>query len=353
MESTSFIIKQPDDWHLHLRDSEILETVIGDSARQFARAIVMPNLNPPIVNVKQALLYRKRILKALNKVIGYKNLNFVPLMTLYLTNYTSLQDVQDAVLSDKIFAFKFYPAGVTTNSNFGVSDLLSKCSAILDILQKFRIPLLIHGEIPDQDIDIFDRESVFIDRVMIPLRRSYPELKIVLEHISTKNAVEYILSEKEPIAATITPQHLLYNRNSIFQDGIRVHRYCLPLLKSEKDRKALLKAATSGNKRFFLGTDSAPHLQNLKEYSCGRAGCYTAINAMALYATAFEEIGCLDKLEGFSSFYGPDFYGLPRNIGDLMLFRQKYQVPNNIRILDDYLIPLTAGEYLYWQVKKL
>jgi dihydroorotase len=342
---------RPDDWHLHLRDGALLEAVVADTARQFARAIVMPNLRPPVITTAQALAYRARILAALAKAGGDPQA-FTPLMTLYLTDKTPAAEIVRARESGHIYAVKLYPAGATTHSEAGVTDLLGKCGQVLHTLERCGMPLLVHGEATDPAIDVFDREAVFIDHVMKPLRRSYPGLKIVFEHITTKEGVEYVRDAEGPIAATITPQHMLYNRNALFMGGVRPHFYCLPILKREPHRQALVAAATSGNPRFFLGTDSAPHTRLRKEHACGCAGCYTALHAMALYATVFERAAALDKLEGFASFYGADFYGLPRNTGTLTLVRQTYDIPAQIGYGETALVPLAAGEVLNWRVRQ-
>lgn len=346
--TTQLTITRPDDWHLHLRDGAALEAVVGDTARQFARAIIMPNLKPPVTTTEQALAYRGRILEALGKS-GVNPASFTPLMTLYLTDNTPAEEIVRAHESGHVYAVKLYPAGATTNSDAGVTDLLGKCTKALEALQKCGMPLLVHGEVTDPSIDVFDREAIFVERVMKPLRRAFPALKVVFEHITTKEGAEYVRDAEGPIAATITPQHMLYNRNAIFQGGVRPHWYCLPILKRETHRLALVEAATSGSPRFFLGTDSAPHARGLKEHACGCAGCYTALHAMELYATAFEAAGKLDKLEGFASFHGPDFYGLPRNTGTLTLSRETYQVPEELAFGNTTLVPLAAGEALEWR----
>lgn len=339
---------QPDDWHLHLRDGQALQAVLGDTARQFARAIVMPNLKPPVTTVALAMAYYERI-KAVALAQGYGN--FTPLMTLYLTDNTSPDEVLRVADSGVVKAFKLYPAGATTNSDAGVTDLLKHCRPALEAMQRLGVPLLVHGEVTDPSIDLFDREAVFIERVMQPLRRDFPALKVVFEHITTAQGVDYVREAEGPIGATITPQHLLYNRNAIFQGGVRPHYYCLPVLKREQHRQALLAAATSGNPRFFLGTDSAPHAKGAKEAACGCAGCYSALHAMALYATAFEQVGKLQALEGFASIHGPAFYGLPVNTGTIRLQRRAYTIPDTLPYLaDDTLVPLAAGESLAWQL---
>lgn len=347
--ASTLTLTRPDDWHLHLRDGAALEAVVGDSARQFARAIIMPNLKPPVTATAQALEYRERILLALDKA-GIAPGAFAPLMTLYLTDNTSADEIVRAQASGLVHAVKLYPAGATTNSDAGVTDLLGKCGPALQALEKLGMPLLVHGEVTDAAIDVFDREAVFIDRVMIPLRRAYPGLKVVFEHITTQDGAHYVRDAEGPVAATITPQHLLYNRNAIFQGGVRPHWYCLPILKRETHRQALIAAATSGSPRFFLGTDSAPHARGTKENACGCAGCYTGLHAMELYATAFDGVGKLDKLEGFASFHGPDFYGLPRNAGTLTLERAEYAIPAEVAFGDGTLVPLAAGESLKWRV---
>jgi len=342
-------IIRPDDWHLHLRDGETLAAVVKDTARQFQRAIVMPNLRPPITTAEQALEYRERILDAVADA-GLANDAFTPLMTLYLTDNTSGDEIRMAHGTGVIHAVKLYPAGATTNSDAGVTDLLGRCTDALEALQEVGMPLLVHGEVTDPAVDLFDREAVFIERVMIPLRAQFPELKVVFEHLTTKEGVDYVNEAEGPVAATITAHHLLYNRNAIFQGGLRPHWYCLPVLKRESHRLALLEAATSGSPRFFLGTDSAPHARGLKEHACGCAGCYTALHAMELYATAFDQAGRLDKLEAFASVNGPAFYGMPVNTGTLTLKREGYRIPDALPMGSDSLVPLAAGETLAWSV---
>ena len=336
-------ITRPDDWHLHLRDGAALAAVLPDTARQFARAIIMPNLKPPVTTVEQASAYRARILTALPAGMAFE-----PLMTLYLTDNTPPEEIVAARASGFVHGVKLYPAGATTNSDAGVTDI-RRCAATLEAMQREGVPLLVHGEVTDGDIDIFDREAVFIDRVMKPLRRDFPELKVVFEHITTRDAAQYVAEAEGPVGATITAHHLLYNRNAIFTGGIRPHYYCLPVLKREIHREALVKAATSGSPRFFLGTDSAPHARGLKEHACGCAGCYTALHAMELYAEAFDAAGALDKLEAFSSFNGPAFYGLPRNSGTLTLTREDWELPAELPYGDTTLVPLRAGETLRWK----
>jgi dihydroorotase len=337
-------ITRPDDWHLHLRDGSMMADVLPHTARQFARAIVMPNLKPPVTTTAMADAYRQRILAALPA-----GMQFEPLMVLYLTNNTPPEEIRRAKESGFVHGVKLYPAGATTNSDAGVTSL-KHCMPTLEMMQQLGMPLLIHGEVTDADVDIFDREAVFIDRVLQPLRRELPELKIVFEHITTRDAAHYVRDAEGPIAATITAHHLLYNRNAIFKGGVRPHYYCLPILKREVHRQALLDAATSGSPRFFLGTDSAPHPKGLKEHDCGCAGCYTALHAMELYAQAFEEAGALDKLEGFASFYGADFYGLPRNADRVSLQRTPWTVPAELTMADATLVPLDAGQSLQWKL---
>ncbi len=338
----------PDDWHLHIRDGEVMKDVLADTARQFARAIIMPNLKPPVTTVELAKAYRSRI-EANLKSLGINH--FEPLMTLYLTDNTSADEVRKAK-EQGITGIKLYPAGATTNSDSGVSDI-KHCYKALEAMHAVGMPLLVHGEVTHADIDIFDREAVFIDTVLEPLRKDFPELKIVFEHITTKQAAHYVRDAATPsntLAATITPQHLLMNRNAIFSGGIRPHNYCLPVLKREEHRVALLEAATSGNPRFFLGTDSAPHAKGAKEAACGCAGCYSAFNALGLYAEAFESVGKLDKLEGFASFFGPDFYHLPRNSKKITLTKQAQKIPAELPLGNDTIVPLRAGETIAWSL---
>jgi dihydroorotase len=346
-QPASLTIGRPDDWHLHVRDGAMLAAVLPHTARQFGRAIIMPNLRPPVTSTAQALAYRERIMAALPA-----GASFEPLMTLYLTDNTEAEEIRRARASGQVHAVKLYPAGATTNSDAGVTNL-TKCAAALDAMQEARMPLLIHGEVTDPSIDLFDREKVFIDRVLIPLRRDFPALKIVFEHITTKDAADYVRdAEAAPgtLGATITAHHLLYNRNAIFQGGIRPHFYCLPVLKRELHRLALVNAATSGNPRFFLGTDSAPHAQGAKEQACGCAGCYTALHALELYAEAFDSVGALDRLEGFASFFGADFYNLPRNTGTVTLRRRVWTLPAEFMAGDTPVVPLGAGEAIGWQL---
>jgi len=339
-------ITRPDDWHLHLRDGALMHTVLPDTARQFARAIVMPNLRPPVTSTALAMEYRSRIIAALPA-----GADFEPLMTLYLTDTTSAQEIRYAKASGIVHAIKLYPAGATTNSDAGVSDLRNTYPA-LEEMQRCGMPLLVHGEVTDKTIDIFDREAVFIERVLQPLRQDMPELRIVFEHITTRNAVQFVSDTPDNIAATITAHHLLYNRNAMLVGGIHPHYYCLPVLKRESHRLALVNAATSGNKKFFLGSDSAPHPQHAKEAACGCAGCYTAHTAIELYAEAFETADALNKLEGFASFFGADFYRLPRNKEFITLHKQEWQIPAALSFGEDQLLPMRAGEILKWQIEK-
>ena len=343
----SLTLARPDDWHLHVRDGAMLAAVLPHTARQFGRAIIMPNLKPPVTTTAQAQAYRERIVAAIPAGV-----TFEPLMTLYLTDRLPPDEIRRAREAG-VVAVKLYPAGATTNSDAGVTDLRHTYPT-LEAMQREGMPLLVHGEVTDASIDLFDREKVFIDRVMTPVRRAFPALKVVFEHITTKDAVDYIRdagAAPDLLGATITAHHLLYNRNAIFQGGIRPHYYCLPVLKRETHRVALVEAATSGNPRFFLGTDSAPHPKGLKEHACGCAGCYTGLHAMALYAQAFDAAGALDKLEAFASFHGPDFYGLPRNRGTLTLTRRDWLVPEALPFGETTLKPLLGGETLAWTVE--
>ncbi len=333
-------ITRPDDFHLHVRNGAILKMVLPHTARQFARAIIMPNLKPPVTTVTQALAYRNEILQVIPEGV-----NFTPLMTLYLTAATTLEEIKRATECEHVYAFKLYPAGATTNSDAGVADV-TKIYPLFAALEKHDLPLLIHGEVTDENCDIFDRERVFIERYLLDIVKNFPSLRIVLEHATTKEAVEFVESASNKIAATITPQHLLFNRNAILAGGIKPHFYCLPILKREQHRQALIKAATSGNSKFFLGTDSAPHLTHLKENACGCAGCYSAFAALELYAQAFEDANALDKLEGFASFYGADFYGLPRNVATVTLEKTDWTVPASY----DEITPLKSAETLHWKM---
>ena len=341
--STTLTLTRPDDWHLHVRDGIPLNTVVPHTAAQFGRAIIMPNLRPPVTTAEQALAYKQRIQAAVP--VG---VSFEPLMTLYLTDNTPPEEVVRAKAAG-VVAFKLYPAGATTNSDAGVTDI-RKTYATLEAMQREGILLLVHGEVTDPAIDIFDREAVFIEQVMQPLRRDFPALKVVFEHITTKDAAEYVTQADQYTGATITAHHLLYNRNAIFTGGIRPHYYCLPVLKREVHRLALVQAATSGSDRFFLGTDSAPHAANLKEHATGCAGCYTAHAAMELYAEAFEAAGALDRLEAFASFNGPAFYGLPRNTGTITLRKESWTTPESFAYGEAELKPLRGGEELGWRL---
>ncbi|KQW02563.1 dihydroorotase [Rhizobacter sp. Root1221] len=340
---TTLTLTRPDDWHLHVRDGAALASVVPHTARQFGRAIIMPNLKPPVTTAAQAVAYRERILAAVPAGVSFE-----PLMTLYLTDVLPPDEIVRAKAAG-VTAVKLYPAGATTNSDAGVTDL-RKTYATLEAMQREGLPLLVHGEVTDSDIDLFDREKAFIDAKLIPLRRDFPELKIVFEHITTREAADYVRAADRFTAATVTAHHLLYNRNAIFTGGIRPHYYCLPVLKREEHRRALVAAATSGSDRFFLGTDSAPHATHLKEHATGCAGCYTALSALELYAEAFEAAGALDKLEGFASFHGPAFYGLPRNTGTVTLRKQPWQLPESLPFGETELKPLRGGETLAWKV---
>jgi dihydroorotase len=344
-------LTRPDDWHLHLRDGDALKAVVLDTARQFARAIVMPNLRPPVTTVEQALGYRGRVLAALAAVAepGTPAAAFDPLMTLYLTDNSDPDEMRRARDSGFVHAVKLYPAGATTNSDSGVTSI-AKVARVLEAMQAVDLPLLIHGEVVDPGTDVFDREAVFIERVLEPLRRDFPALRIVFEHITTREAAHYVRDAAPGIGATITAHHLLYDRNALFVGGIRPHWYCLPVLKRSTHRDALVEAATSGNPRFFLGTDSAPHARHLKEHACGCAGCYTALHALELYAAAFDGAGRLDRLEGFASHFGPDFYRLPRNRSQVTLRRERWTVPTSLAFGAQELVPLAAGESLEWRL---
>ncbi|MBS0299542.1 MAG: dihydroorotase [Proteobacteria bacterium] len=342
----SITITRPDDWHLHLRDGGQLRAVLPHTAKQFARAIIMPNLRPPVTTVDMALAYRARILAALPAALQS---GFEPLMTLYLTDNTSPAEIVRAKASRVVHAVKLYPAGATTNSDAGVTDI-ARCYATLAAMEQNNLPLLLHGEVTDPDVDVFDREQVFIDRILAPLAQRFPGLRMVFEHVTTRDAVQFVTAASDNIAATITAHHLLFNRNAIFQGGIRPHYYCLPVLKREMHRQALLEAATLGSPKFFLGTDSAPHRQTSKENSCGCAGIFTAHAAIELYATAFEQAGALDKLEAFASFHGADFYRLPRNKGTITLKKESWIVPEQLDFAGDSLIPLYAGANLSWKL---
>jgi dihydroorotase len=335
---------RPDDWHLHLRDGAAMASVLPDSARRFARAIVMPNLKPAVRTTEQALQYRERIVAALPR-----GARFEPLMTLYLTDDTPDEEIVRAKASGKVHGVKLYPAGATTHSDEGVTRV-SRCFHALEKMQELGMPLLVHGEVTDPEVDVFDREKAFIDRVLGPLVDRFPDLKIVLEHVTTRDAVQYVEITGPNIAATITAHHLLMNRNALFMGGIRPHLYCLPVLKREQHREALVEAATSGNPKFFLGTDSAPHARSAKEASCGCAGIYTAHAGIELYAAAFEEAGALDRLEAFASRFGPAFYGLPPNTDRIALVRENWSVPESIAFGAEALVPMRAGESIPWKL---
>ena len=341
--SNTLTIIRPDDWHVHLRDGDALAAVAPHTAAQFARAVVMPNLKPAVTTTAQALAYKQRIQAALPD-----DSKFEPLMTLYLTDHTPADEIQRAHDSG-VVAVKLYPAGATTNSSAGVTDL-RHTHKTLEAMQLLGMPLLVHGEVTDPEIDVFDREAVFIDKHLAPLRRDFPQLKIVLEHITTREAAQYVAQAGAYTAATITAHHLLFNRNALFLGGVRPHYYCLPVLKREMHRQALLHAVASGSDRFFLGTDSAPHAAHLKEHASGCAGCYTALSALELYAQAFEGVNALDKLEGFASVHGPDFYGLPRNKDQVVLKRQAWTLPEALPLGQASIKPLCGGETLAWQL---
>lgn len=341
----SITITRPDDWHIHLRSGAALQHTVKDVARQFARAIVMPNLVPPVTNVEQAKSYRDCILR-------YKtdSAEFEPLMTLYLTDNTSVEDIEEAAQSDFVKACKLYPAGATTNSDSGLTDI-EKAYPVFEKMAELGMPLLVHGEVTSPEIDVFDREKVFIDTKLRPIIEQFPNLKVVLEHITTKDAVEFVSSQGPNVAATITVHHLLLNRNDMLVGGIRPHLYCLPILKRQEHQAALISAATSGSPKFFLGTDSAPHTKEKKETACGCAGVYTAYSAIELYAEVFEFNNALDKLEAFASFHGPDFYGLPRNTDTITLVKESWKVPKKLCLGNDTLVPFRAGETIEWKIR--
>lgn len=338
-------LTRPDDWHLHLRDGAAMSSVVAHAAHQFGRAIVMPNLRPPVVNTEAALAYRERILAALPA-----GSEFQPLMTLYLTDNTSPEEIAKAKQSGHVAAVKLYPAGATTNSDAGVTAM-QRVYGALEAMEQHGLPLLVHGEVTDPAVDVFDREKVFIERELIPLLERFPKLRVVFEHITTRDAVDFVLAASDRVAATITAHHLLLNRNALFTGGIRPHHYCLPVLKRETHRAALLQAATSGNPKFFLGTDSAPHARNTKEAACGCAGIYTAHAAIELYAEAFEQASALDRLEAFASFHGPDFYGLPRNTARITLVKESWKVPEEYAFGDSTVVPMRAGGEIRWRLK--
>ena len=343
MTKTTLTITQPDDWHLHLRDGDALTSVAPFTAKQFARAIVMPNLNPPVTTVVQAVEYLDQILAAVDGT------DFEPLMTLYLTNNTPPEEIIAAGKSCFIKGVKLYPAGATTNSDAGVTDIRN-CDAALEEMQKVGLPLLIHGEVTDPQVDVFDREKVFIDRTLQPLTQRFPELNIVFEHITTKEAAEFVLQSGDKVGATITPQHLLFNRNALFQGGLQPHNYCLPVLKRDVHQQALLAVIRSGNNKFFLGTDSAPHSKHKKESACGCAGIFSANAAIEIYASIFEQQNALDNLEAFASFNGPDFYGLPRNSKTITLIKEDWTIPDMYPMGSETLVPFLAGQTLHWKL---
>lgn len=338
-------IIRPDDWHIHLRDGEVLTHTVADASRYFGRVIVMPNLTPPVRNLVEAIAYKRRIEQALPSA-GHK---LQALMVIYLTDNTQPEDIEAAAASDVVYAAKLYPAGATTNSDSGVTSI-EKLYPVLESMEKHGLPLLVHGEVTDADIDIFDREARFIDRYLRQISKRFPALKLVFEHITTSDAAQFVTESSDNIAATITAHHLLYNRNHMLAGGIRPHYYCLPVLKRNTHQQALIAAATSGSAKFFLGTDSAPHARHRKETSCGCAGCYTAYAAIELYAEAFEAAGKLDKLEAFASFYGPDFYGLPRNKDTIILHKNSWTAPEQLPLGADTIYPLRGGEQVHWQV---
>jgi len=342
--TNTLTITQPDDWHIHLRDDAALKRTVVDTARYFGRAIIMPNLRPPVTTTELALAYRQRILQACPS-----DSDFDPLMTLYLTDNTSAEEIKRAHETGVIHAVKLYPAGATTNSDAGVTDI-NLCAGALEQMQRLHMPLLVHGEVTSPDIDVFDREKVFIERVLAPLLQKYPNLKVVFEHITTADAVDFVSSADANIAATITPHHLLLNRNDLLVGGIHPHNYCLPVLKRNTHQQALIKAATSGSPKFFLGTDSAPHAQPTKESACGCAGIYSGHAAIELYAEAFEKADALDKLEGFASHFGPDFYQLARNTNKITLVKESWTVPEHLAYTDQPLIPMRAGEEIHWKI---
>jgi len=344
MNPARITLTRPDDWHVHLRDGKFLADTVPHSARYFHRAIVMPNLLPPVTTVEAAVAYRQRILA--NVPMGRA---FDPLMTLYLTDTLAPGEIRKAKESSQVFAVKYYPAGATTNSQNGVTAI-EKVYPVLECMAELGMPLLLHGEVTNSNVDIFDREAVFIDTILAPLRQRYPELPMVLEHITTKNAVDYVSSQKGKLAATITAHHLILNRNHMLAGGVRPHLYCLPVLKRENHQQALITAAVSGSASFFLGTDTAPHARNTKETACGCAGIFTAHAALELYAEVFEQADALDKLEAFASFYGPDFYGLPRNTDTITLEKSAWQAPKQYPFGDEAVVPLRAGETIHWRV---
>ena len=339
-------LTQPDDWHLHVRDGAALASVVPHTARQFGRAIIMPNLQPPVTTTTQALAYRERIL-----AVVPAGVDFTPLMTLYLTDNTTPDDIHEAHATQLVHAVKLYPAGATTHSDAGVTNI-SNTYPVLEAMEKLGMPLLVHAEVTDTSVDVFDREQAFIEQHLEPLTVRFPALKVVLEHVTTRDGIDFVTNSADSVAATITAHHLLLNRNAMFRGGIQPHAYCLPVLKRETHRKALVEAATSGKRKFFLGTDSAPHARNRKETACGCAGIYTAHAALELYAQIFEEAGALDKLDAFASHFGADFYGLPRNQETITLEKQDWQVPDSYPLGESEVVPLFAGETLHWRVKR-
>jgi dihydroorotase len=344
MTTSTLTLTRPDDWHVHLRDGAVMQSVVLATAQVFARAVVMPNLVPPITTVAAAAAYRERIAAACPPTS-----RFAPLMTLYLTDNTPAVEIERAKKSGFVIGVKYYPAGATTNSDSGVTAV-ERAYPALGAMQAHGLPLLVHGETTADEVDVFDRERVFVEETLARIVHDFPALKIVLEHVTTRDAVEFVAAAPAHVGATITPHHLAYSRNALFAGGLRPHRYCLPVLKRETHRLALVKAATAGNPKFFLGTDSAPHPRQAKESACGYAGCYTAHAALELYAEAFEAAGALDRLEAFASFHGPDFYGLPRNRDTVTLAAETWTVPAELRIGDDTLVPLNAGATMRWRV---
>jgi|SRR5262252_3416243 dihydroorotase len=344
MSPSTLTLVRPDDWHVHLRDGASMRSVVGATARVFARAVVMPNLDPPITTVGAAAAYRERIAAATSPAS-----RFSPLLTLYLTDNTPAAEIATAARSGFVIGVKYYPAGATTNSDSGVTAV-ERAYPALEAMQAHGLPLLVHGETTAGDVDVFDRERVFVDTTLSRIVRDFPALRVVLEHVTTREAVDFVGAAPSHVGATITPQHLLYSRNALFVGGLRPHRYCLPVLKRETHRKALIEAATSGNPKFFLGTDSAPHAKSAKEAACGCAGCYTAHAALELYAEAFEAAGALDRLEAFASFHGADFYGLPRNGDTVTLAREPWTVPAEYPFGDEAIVPLNAGATMRWRV---
>ncbi len=345
----TLVLTKPDDMHLHLREGDVMRDVLADSARQFARAIIMPNLKSPIASTEQALEYQQSIIKNLPEDIRGIG-KFEPLMVLYLTTKMTVEEINKASQSDHVHAVKYYPAGATTNSGSGVTAI-EKVYPILEAMAEQNLPLLVHGEVINIDIDIFDREAIFIEKILSPLIKDIPDLRIVFEHVTTKDAVDFVKQSSDRLVATITPQHLLLNRNALFVGGIRPHHYCLPVLKAEEHRRAVVGAATSGNPKFFLGTDSAPHAREAKETGCGCAGIYSAHNAIELYAEVFEKADCLDRLDNFASHYGAEFYGLSKNEGSITLEKNQWQIPDSLPFSGSEIIPFGAGEYCQWKMK--